>query len=166
MAERKTKAATAKAADEEATVDPQSEDPQPGDVVPSEAEPSNAAPLEAPESKPRRLGHPESSTDFVAANAALMLPPGARHVRLHDLAGNDIDPETLYEFPAAESPSHMATVPRQVLREFTYPEASTPTSQLFYPAGAVVPVQQALKVRDALRAVAEEPEPEPRASAI
>lgn len=159
MAERKTKAA--RAAEEEATVDP-----QPEDATPSEAEPSNAAPLEAPEPKPRRLGHPDSSTDFVAANAALMLPPGARHIRLHDMAGNDIDPETLYEFPPAESPSHLATVPRQVLREFLHREASTPVSQLFYPAGAVVPVQQALKVRDALRAVAEEPEPEPHASAI
>jgi hypothetical protein len=131
----------------------------------SNSEATQAAPLAAPEDKPRRLGHPESSTNFVAANAALRSVPGANHRRLLDFDGNDLDPEQMFVFPEAESPSMLATVRKAIYEEFTYPNASTPTTHLLYPAEAKVPVEQALKLRDALRLQAEEPDPVPPISA-
>jgi hypothetical protein len=159
VAERKTKAeAKTEAAAEDTTNDKTAR------ATSATAE-TDAAPLDAPEPRPRKLGHPDSSTNFVAANAALRSPPGSNHVRLLDASGADVDPESVFEFPPSESPSMMATVNRQVFQEFTYPEASTPTTQLLYPAGARVPVEQALKLRNALRLQAEEPAAEPHTSA-
>lgn len=170
MAERKTKAKASDqaAADTETTTTGEKTGEKAGEKATlrtmSVAAETQAAPLSAPDPA-RKLGDPYSSTDFVAANAALRSEPGARHIRLFDDEGADIDPDDVFEFPPAESPSMLADVKRKTYQEFLYREARTPSTRLMYPAGARVPVWQALKVREALHAVAAEPPPEPHTSA-
>jgi hypothetical protein len=115
---------------------------------------SNAAPLEAPPSRDPAVVMP-SSNDPVAANAALMTPSGSAHVRLLGDDGDDIDPESIFEFPSGESPSTLAKVKTRIYQEFRYPGASTKTTQLMYPEGAMVPVQEAMRVREELRSKAQ-----------
>lgn len=140
MAERKTKAA-----DETA----------PGDQQPETVAAPQAAPIDAPAKRPAHLGVQHQSTDFVAANAALRTPPGSAHQRLVDHAGADLGPDDLFHFPPADAPSSIATTKQRIYQQFTYPNASTPATQLLYPAGATVPVEQALQVRAAVKAVAD-----------
>ena len=109
-----------------------------------------AAPLDAP-STPAAEEVMPSSNDPVAANAALRTPSGSGHIRLLGEDGNDVDPESLFTFPGADSPSAIATVGQRVYQEFRYPGASTPTTHLLYPEGAQVPVAAALQVREQLR---------------
>jgi hypothetical protein len=125
---------------------------EPTSTASNEAVTTQAAPLDAPEKKVV-LGNPESSTNYVAANAALRSPPGANHIRLLTEDGRELGPEDVFEFPPPESPSMLATVKQRVIQEFTYPGALTPTRHLMYPAGAQVPVGQALQLRDAMRVV-------------
>lgn len=163
MAERKTTKAAAGTDKPGAAAD---EPQQSSNASADEAsEATQAAPLEAPPARPSRLGNPDSSTNFVAAAAALRSPSGSTHIRLHDEDDNDVDPEGLFEFPPPESPSMLARVNERVFQQFTYPGATTPTSQLLYAQGAMVPVEQALWVRDALRTVADAPAPTPPTSA-
>lgn len=117
---------------------------------------TQAAPLDAPLVR-AVLGNPDSSTNFASANAALRSVPGSQHVRLFDDDGQDVDPEALFEFPAPDSPSMLAKVPRRVYQEFIPPQATTHLSHLYYPAGATVPVMQARQVRDALQLLSQAP---------
>jgi hypothetical protein len=164
VAERKTSKAAAASAPKGVTESgeptAQSDANEPDAATSDAAQKTDAAPLSAPKESPRRLGNPDSSTNFVAANAALRSVPGANHKRLHDIDGNDVDPETVFEFPPAESPSILATVRQAVYEEYLpYGATTTRTSHLLYPAGAQVPVDQAVKVREAFRVQAEEPDP-------
>lgn len=163
MAERKSKTATGPKATAESDAKAA---PAPENAAADAAEAvtqTEAAPLDAPE-PPRQLGDPHTSTDFIAANAAVPTVPGTRHLRLLSPDGAPLATEDLFEFPPADAPATLATVRRDVIQEFLYGGATTPCTRQLYKAGARVPVDQAVRLLNALRLGAQEPAPEPRAS--
>jgi hypothetical protein len=103
-------------------------------VLPSEAGP--LVPTDVQKVNTPELGHPTSSTNFVAANAAQRSVPGSNHVRLVDDQGNDVAADDIFNDP--DGPSMFVTTKSRVYQEFTYPGARTVTTQLLYPAGARV----------------------------
>ncbi|GIH95427.1 hypothetical protein ACFFMN_22955 [Planobispora siamensis] len=161
MAERKSKAQTPEpAADPEAaqTTTTAVEDEtttQPRGLVAQ----TDAAPLEPPAERKRQQepadGVPESTTNHVAANAALRSVPGSSHQGLVDEDGNPLTADEVFDFPAAGNPSTFATVKTRVYERFKYPNASQVTTQLLYPAGAQVPVWIARQVTDKYRDIQE-----------
>src|SRR4051794_6087140 len=72
---------------------------------------TDAAPIEPPEAKKARsphLGRPDSSTNPIAANAALRSPTGSNHRRLVTEDGTAIELTDLFEFPAGDEPRMVA----------------------------------------------------------
>lgn len=138
--------------------------PGDGDGVSAEGAPeapsgTDAAPLTPDEATVQRsphLGVPESSTNPVAANAAVMSPPGSAHVRLVGEDGNRVGLDEVFEFPGPGNPRMVATVKQRVYQEFFYPNTSTPATHLLYPAGAEVPVPEAMRVVETFKHAAAE----------
>lgn len=123
--------------------------------VASMAASTTAAPIDVPADMAAQVlpehGHVDSSSNPVAANAALHNPVGSTFMRLFGEDGKDIDPADL--FTAPDGPATTVMVRERVYQEFRYPGATTPTSQLLYPAGAVVPIDQAERVKASVQAV-------------
>jgi hypothetical protein len=155
------KAAEEQAGDEQSTEsgtagDPGSGDSDPGDGVKekaaalaADASSTAAAPLEAPEKYQQRtphLGDPGTSTNPVAANTGLSSVPGSDHHRLLNEAGDPVPLDEVFEFPEYGSPSTLAVVRTRVFEEFTYPNTTTRTRHLMFPAGERVPVAEARRI--------------------
>lgn len=145
MAERKKTTSTA---EPEASASERTDRPEPA------ASATEAAPLEAPPAPER--GNADSSTNFVAASAALRSPPGATHLRLVGDDGKPISADGVFTFPETGRPGTVAVVRQRTYEAFTPPNATTEVRQLLYPAGARVPVAQALNVVAALNAATAE----------
>lgn len=107
---------------------------------------SEAAPLEPPERAAQRepaSGHPHSTTNHVAANAALRSVPGSTHEGLVDDDGNPVNIDDVFEFPGEGNPSTIARVTKRVYERFRYPNTDTMATHLLYREGADVPLWQA-----------------------
>lgn len=118
-------------------------------VLPSEAGP--LVPTDVQKVHEPADGHPESSTNSVAANAAQRSVPGSNHIRLLDEDGNDVDIEDVFEGP--DGPSMFVTTRMRLYQEFTYPKASTKTTQLLYPRGARVTLAEAERFKASVKAL-------------
>lgn len=132
MADRKSKTATAEAeaADAAAT--------------------SEAAPLDAPADKPVRV---DATMQAGAPNA---VAPHAPHkdptVTLTDEQGNELDIADVLDYPSAEKPGTLVKVTQRIYRTFTHLNAKRPSTQLMYPAGALISIFEAERVKAEVRA--------------
>ena|ERR1044072_3632995 len=135
VAERKSKSAEAKDAD------------SPSPVT------SEAAPLDAPADKPVRV---DATMQAGAPNA---VAPHAPHkdptVRLTDEQGNDVDLNDVLEYPTPEKPGTLVRVKQRIYRTFTHMNAKRPSQQLMYPAGAMISIFEAERVKAEMRAAAQ-----------
>ncbi|MFF4777539.1 hypothetical protein ACFY05_32250 [Microtetraspora fusca] len=123
------------------------------------AQQTAAAPLESPEALAQRspeLGIPDSTTNHIAANAALRSVSGSSHEGLVDADGRPLDIDDVFEWPAAGDPRTVARVTTQVYERFKYPNASQIAMHLLFPAGAEVPLWQAHQLVDKYKAVTSE----------
>jgi hypothetical protein len=136
---------------------------QSGDqVAPGAPTGTAAAPLTPDEATVQRsphLGRPDSSTNPVSANAAIMSPPGSAHVGLVDEDGKAIPLDEVFEFPGPDNPRHVATVKQRTLQNFRYPNTDVVTTHLLYPAGAEVPVGEAMRVVETFKHAAADEAP-------
>lgn len=110
-----------------------------------------AAPLAAPERAAQLEpadGHADSSTDNVAAQAALRSPAGANFVRLVDPDGKALDvAKDVFEYPASgEDPKTTATVKTHVVEVYTSENARTASQQLLLTKGQEVPLGQVSQI--------------------
>lgn len=116
-------------------------------VLPTEAGP--LVPTDVQKVHEPADGHPESSTNTVAAGAALRTVPGENHVRLHTEDGEDVDVEDLFTEPLGAS--RMVEVKQRVFQTFTYHKARTPTTRLAYNKGARIPLAEAERFKASLK---------------
>lgn len=117
-------------------------------LVPSEAGP--LVPTDVQKVHEPELGHRDSSTNPVSANAGHRSVTGSNHVRLVDDEDNDISADDLFEDKAADDPSIFVKVKRRVYQEFLYPRATTSTRHLLWPEGAQVTMTEAARVKASL----------------
>ena len=157
MATSKAKAASALAAEDSGTdTASQEQESTPQETAPKTeaagfAAMADAAPIEAPEAKRARsphLGRTDSSTNPIAANAALRSPTGSKHLRLLGEADKALTLKDVFAFPVAGSAETLATVKETVYEEFTYPNTTAPARHLLFLAGARVPIGEAYRLID------------------
>jgi hypothetical protein len=118
---------------------------------------SGATPLEAPDAAGQVepvLGHNQSSTNHVAANAAARTTPGEDHVRLVGEDGKDLDADSVFD--AQEGPNTFVTVNTRVYEEFLYRNSSRTSRRLLFPKGARVALGEAERFKAAHKAHAEQ----------
>ncbi len=109
------------------------------------SKPTSAAPLDPPIGKPVRA---DVTVKGVAPNATTpqtFAKEGS--VRLLDDDGNEVNVDELFDYPAADNPGTLATVRTRVYREYRASGSRTVMKQLLYPAGALVPIFDANRVR-------------------
>ncbi|MEW9530770.1 hypothetical protein [Microbispora sp. NPDC049125] len=115
-----------------------------------------AAPIETPERYAQRQpadGHPESTTNNVAANAALRSITGFNHRRLlsDDAEPRELSVDEIFEFPAGDDPKTTATVKQKVIEEYATENSSRLATHILFAAGQEVPVWQAKQLQDHYR---------------
>lgn len=96
------------------------------------------------------LGHPDSSTNNVAAAAAVLTQPGATHHSFSDGQGNTLPAEDLF---LDEGPERTVVTAKHRIHEvYTFPNATATGEQLLYPVGVEVPRAEADRVIAAAKA--------------
>lgn len=114
---------------------------------------SEAAPLGAPADKPVRV---DATMQAGAPNA---VAPHAPHrdptVRLTDEQGDEVDLNEVLEYPTPEKPGTLVRVKQRIYRTFTHMNAKRPSQQLMYPAGALISIFEAERVKAEMRAAAQ-----------
>lgn len=115
---------------------------------------AGSAPIEAPDAalqtQPAR-GYDTSTTNTVAANAAVSTYPGEDHVRLVDEDGNEIDGADL--FNDSDGVQTFVTAKQRVFEVFRYPGAERTAQRLLYAAGARVDRLTAARLQEAYKTV-------------
>jgi hypothetical protein len=135
------------------------------EVEPDPPEPATlsvaAAPLEPPaalagvQPPDPETGYAESSTNPVAAAAALRTVPGDDHIDLIDDNGDPVNPEELFDDPGAHST--IVRVNRRVIERFTYRGAARPATRLYLRPGQVVSRAEAERIKAAHALPPQEP---------
>jgi hypothetical protein len=117
--------------------------------VPPEAPATAAAPLTAP---PVKKETPELAPTMATPNAVTPHVFAADNtVRLLADDGSELTVDDLFDYPTLNKPGTLARVRQRVYREYTHPGAKTKTTQLLYPANALVSIFEAEKVKAELR---------------
>lgn len=119
---------------------------------------SEAAPLKAPADKPTRV---DATQQAAAPNAvAPHTPLKDPSVMLTDEQGNELNIDEVLEYPTPEKPGTLVRVTQRVYRTFTHLNAKRPSTQLMYPAGALISIFEAERVKAEMKAVAQAAEEE------
>jgi hypothetical protein len=114
---------------------------------------SDAAPVDVPKDRPTQvvpqLGHPESSTNPVAAASGLASYPGEDHVDYVDEDGKSVNPDSIFNQP--EGPQTFVTAQQRVYERFTYPGSTRQTTRLAYAPGQRISIADAEHLKATLR---------------
>jgi len=107
---------------------------------------SEAAPVEPPDvthvTEPK-LGYVETSTDPIAAAAAVQSHVGDVTVKLVGPDGSEVKPSEFFEVPDDPRARTLRIVKHRVSEVFTVRQVKTPSRRLLFTAGQEVPVQMA-----------------------
>lgn len=104
-----------------------------------------AAPLEPPLERPVKTNVAAPPSLPNAATPQVFAKDDS--IRLYDDHGNDVSVDDLFEYPSADRPGTLAMVKTRVYREYTPMGAKTQVRQLLYPAGALVSIFEAERVK-------------------
>lgn len=141
MAERKSRSAEAKAV------------PEAGEASAEAAGTSSAAPLKAPADKPVAV---DATRQAEAPNAvAPHTPYKDPTMKITNESGDEVDIASVLEYPTPEKPGTLVRVTQRIYRTFTHMNAKRPSQQLMYPAGALISIFEAERVKAEVKAAQE-----------